>query len=66
MLKTREHRNSGQHLAAGDISGRKQQYKAGSRACVYTRFRRGPTANMGIDPPPLSEHAGGPLTNTNS
>ena len=54
MLKTGEHRNSGQHLAAGDISGRKQQYKAGSRACVYTRFRRGPTANMGIDPPPLS------------
>ena len=66
MLKTGEHRNSGQHLAAGDISGRKQQYNAGSRARVYTRFWRGPAANMSIDPPPSVEHAGGPLTNTHS
>ena len=36
MLKTGEHRNSGQHLGEGDIPERKQQYTAGSQACVCT------------------------------
>ena len=54
IYKTGEHRNLGQHLGVGGVPGRKQQYMVGSQACVYTQFRRGQTANMSIDPPPLS------------